>query len=686
MAQDNSFKGSKEDLEIFLAEALEFLANTEENLVELEKTPSDTQLVQEIFRAMHTIKGGAATLGFESCVQVTHTMESILDQVRSGERDVTRDLINVLFMTLDWLKAWAESVSTGSTPPSNQEVLEEARRFHATGDTQKQQEQEETGKGTSETGLNVELADVPSYILKVEFSSDAPLLSVRCFQVLTLLDEVCDVLGSDPSLDDIENDKASNVLVVYLGKECNKDDVLKVVNSIQDLKKVSFQEYSENMSDKSPGEMKKVPQPSAQSPGAKDNEGLKQMADAAGQQQSAAGTGSVRRTQLGRTVRVDVALLDFLLNMVGELVIDRTRLSQIASRLSRTRENASIGNEIAALASHLQRTSQELQEGIMRARLLPLKNIFMKFPRMIRDLSDKCGKKVDLVVEGEDTELDRTVLEAVDDPLIHILRNAVDHGIEPPSERVAKGKPETGRVSLKAWHEENQVLIRVEDDGAGIDLDKVKKSAVKKGLFTEEQLARLSEREILEIIFMPGFSTTEKPTEVSGRGVGLDVVRSNLERINGQVEIKTWPSKGTWVTLRLPLTLAIMRALLVESSGLIYAIPTFSVEEVVALKPQDKRSIHGKPAMVVRDKVFPLFSLSEVLWPGLDHKDSSDTFALLTRAGDEPVALGVHDLLGEEEIVVKEMGRILSRLKGIAGATILAQGDPAVILDVNRLL
>ena len=382
---------------------------------------------------------------------------------------------------------------------------------------------------------------------------------------------------------------------------------------------------------------------------------------------------------------MDVGLLDFLMNMIGELVIDRTRLSQIATQLMRNPETAAVGSEISSLAAHLQRTSSELQEGIMQARLLPVKSIFSKFPRMMRDLSLRCGKQLDFEIQGENTELDRTVLEAIDDPLIHILRNSVDHGIELPEERVAAGKPPRGRVILSAVHEENQVVVRVEDDGAGIDAEQVKRSAVKKGLISEEAAQKLSEKEALELIFMPGFSTSDVATEVSGRGVGMDVVRANLEKVNGQIEVRTKLGEGTVVTLRLPLTLAIMRALLVRCREEVYAIPTSSVEEVLAMEDVTVGSVQGRPAMNVRGRVIPLISLEgalkDDLWSDCEHR-----YALLTRASDQPLALGVDGLIGEEEIVVKEMGHMLSRLKGIAGATILAQGDPAVILDVNRVV
>lgn len=659
MDQSNNHGIPKEDLNLFLTEAVELLDNTEANLLELEKSPGDSSIVNEIFRAMHTIKGGAGMLQLSAGVEVTHAMETILDQVRSGQKKVTSGLIDVLFAVLDWLRAWTTALQSNAPEPNPEDIKVRIGRLDRTenaknlssgqdrplDDMDRLKDLQNIADQERAKGKNV-------VVLSVRFASNAPLLSVRLFQVLTLVSETCDVLGSTPTQEEIERDKVSDRLEIVLALNGDARDVEALVKSVQDVIEARIRSFE-----------------SPTRPEASQNDG------------------SVRKTSLGKTIRVDVSLLDFLMNMVGELVIDRTRLSQIAARLTRDERTLAIGSEIAALASHLQRTSAELQEGIMRARLLPLRNIFGKFPRMVRDLASKCGKEVLLEVSGEDTELDRTVLEAIDDPLIHILRNAVDHGIEMPEQRERAGKPAVGKITLSAWHEENQVLVRVTDDGGGIDIEKVKRVAVKKGLKTQAEVDKMSEKEACELIFLPGFSTADVATEVSGRGVGMDVVRSNLERINGQVEVRTMPGQGTEVTLRLPLTLAIMRALLVRAGKSVYAVPTSSVTEVILLKGQKTGRVKGKTVLSVRDRVMPLVSLEGVLRDGIwDDAVLTKKYAVLTRNDEEPLALAVDELIGEEEIVVKEMGRLLSRLRGVAGATILAEGDPAVILDVNRLL
>lgn len=668
MPDKNEASEYTQDLELLLTEISDLLLATEVNLVELEKAPADISLIQEVFRVMHTIKGGAATMGLQEAVEVTHRMETILDGVRSGTRALTKPVMDTLFSVLDWLKEWRLAISGGDSHPSTASIIS---IIESLGESMAVAENPST-QATSESHIPEDLLRKIDAAIQqgknvfkavVRFKADAPLLSVRCFQIVTNIEETAEIVGSVPSMQEIENDQVKDVLEVYFLSDTGGEDVGAVARSNQDVMDVAVGKY-QTMSLKS-----------AEAARGKDTKDTKDTGEGP----------AVKRSELGKTVRVDVRLLDFLMNMVGELVIDRTRLSQIATELMKAGETSGIGNDVSSLASHLQRTSTELQEGIMRARLLPVKSIFSKFPRMMRDLSARCGKQIDFEMVGEATEIDRTVLEAIDDPLIHVLRNAVDHGIEMPDERIAKGKGSKGWVKLSAWHEENQVLVRVEDDGAGIDAEKVRKSAIRKGLITEEQSLKMPEKEAVEMIFLPGFSTVEKATEVSGRGVGMDVVRSNLERVNGQIEVKTKVGSGTQVTLRLPLTLAIMRALLVRCGESVFAVPTSSVEEVFSMSGFAIGSIQGKPAINVRGRVVPLISLEGALRDSM-WSLNGQKYALLTRTNEQPLALGVDDLIGEEEIVVKEMGHLLSRLKGIAGATILAQGDPAVILDINRVI
>ncbi len=646
------------DLELLFTEVDEILANTEQNLLALEKSPSDPVLIQEVFRAMHTLKGGAATLGLHEAVEVTHAMEAMLDGVRSGDTDVTKAVIDALFLAMDWLRNWRAAVSSGTVIPDPNSLLAGLAASESPDDSG--EEKSATSPKSASSDIDVLFAHLDQiasegravHVLTVTFRTDAPLLSVRCFQALSLVGEVAEVAGSSPSMDDIENDLAAEVLRLYIVGDADANEAKKVAATVPDVSDVSMRPYTAS---------------SVQPKAAQDGSPIR-----------------VERTNLGKTVRVDVSLLDLMMNMVGELVIDRTRLSQIASQLSNSGDSAVVGNELTSLASRLQRTGSQLQEGLMRARLLPLKSIAGKFPRMIRDLSLGCGKEVAFTMSGEGTEMDRTVLEAIDDPLIHLLRNAVDHGIEPPEQRVKAGKPRCGTVACSAWHEDNQILIRISDDGGGINGEKVRLSAVKKGLIADDASQKLSMAELVDLIFLPGFSTATVTTEVSGRGVGMDVVRANLERVNGQIEVKSELGEGTQFTLRLPLTLSIMRALLIRCGQATYAVSTSSVDEVFSLKGLKVGTVHGKPAMNLRGRVVPVISLAGVL-KGNSWERNGSGYILLTRTHDRPLALAVDDLLGEEEIVVKELKAPLSRIRGIAGATILAEGEPAVILDVNRI-
>lgn len=628
-----------DDLKVFLVEVSELLDCVEENLVALERSPADDALISELFRAMHTIKGNAATLGLEDGVKVTHMMESVLDEIRSGARKVTPEIVDTMFAALDWLGEWKNALASGGHGPFVS--------GHAVHQLQNASQAEE---GSLPDFLSQAISPsqgdgISMHVMTVRFRSDAPLLSARCFQAIALIGEVVDVLGSAPSVDEIEFGRVHDTLEIYVNAGEDLVEAAEVARTVQDVTGVSIERY------------------------------LPMACD----------SGKRSRSALGRTVRVDVSLLDFLMDMVGELVIDRTRLTQIASGLLANGDTLGLGSEIRSLAAHLQRTSAELQEGIMQARLLPLRSIFSKFPRMMRDLAQKCGKEIRFEVTGETTELDRTVLEAIDDPLIHILRNAVDHGIEHPDERVAKGKARSGKVILSAWHEENQAVIMVSDDGAGLDPERLRRAAVARGFLTGEAASNLSHQEVLNLLFAPGFSTAPAASDVSGRGVGLDVVRANLESVNGKIEISGKPGLGTEVKLRLPLTLAIMRALFVRCSQSVYAVPTSSVEEVFSLRDFAVHTIKGKPAVNFRGRVIPLISLEGALYGSI--RDMSEhRYALLTTTANRSLAIGVDELVGEEEIVVKSMGSLLSRIKGVSGATILAQGDPAVILDVQRLI
>ncbi|MCR4397919.1 MAG: chemotaxis protein CheA, partial [Firmicutes bacterium] len=377
-------------------------------------------------------------------------------------------------------------------------------------------------------------------------------------------------------------------------------------------------------------------------------------------------------------------VLDSLMNLIGELIVDRTRLVQVTSTIHELKDIEEFEKNLGGISARIARISTQLQEGIMRARLVPIQNLVRKYPRMVRDLASASGKEVNLVIEGEQTELDRSVIEAIDDPLIHILRNAVDHGIEAPQDRARLGKPRAGLVRLTASHQENQVVIVIEDDGMGIDADGLRAAAVSKGFLSEDSARRLSDEQVLELIFLPGFSTKREINEVSGRGVGMDVVRTNLKRINGTVDVKTKVGRGTRFTMRLPLTLAIIQALLVRAGENVYALPLSTVSEAVKIEPELLSTVRGKPVIRVRDRVFPLVDLDSMFFPSGD-KFIRQYAVIAVNSGPE-VAIAVDGLLGQQEVVVKNLGKFFGTVRGISGATILGDGSLALIVDVSRLV
>ena len=386
------------------------------------------------------------------------------------------------------------------------------------------------------------------------------------------------------------------------------------------------------------------------------------------------------------TVRTSVERLDSLMNLIGELITDRNHLNQIRNRLQMEQGGLDAMESLSETVNHLGRITDQLQEEVMRIRMLPVSNVFHKFPRLIRDLAQKTGKRIDLVIEGEDTELDRSVIDMINDPLIHILRNAVDHGIETPAERSAAGKPERGRILLTARHEQGHIVITVEDDGKGIDADRLRKSAVRKGLLSEDEVNALPDDKAIELIFLSGFSTAASVTDISGRGVGMDIVRSNIQRINGNVQVETHPGIGTQFSIVLPLTLAIVPTLLVKAIDTVFAIPLVMVAETLRLAKHEIRSIRGEPVTVLRDKVLPLVSMAEVFGLGEARDERKFSYVVVVQTGKQRVGLVVDALMGEEEVVVKTLGALVGEIPGVSSGAILGDGKIALIVDVPGLL
>lgn len=674
--------GSPEEIKIFLDEVDEHLQVLEEDLLKIEREGKNSELIQEIFRAAHTLKGSSATIGHLRMTHVTHAMENVLDKIRKDQVDITSELIDLLFEALDCLRGLKEEAVAGAVSDLNIEdivaKLQQAAQVESGQEGDKEKVEERIADEKLENLKEEEITKVKEAISKtggtplrvmIKFDSNCEMLSVRAYITLTTLGDLGLVVRSTPSEEEIEKDNVSESLEVILVSNKNKNEIASVVKDLPDVVNVEITALEvEKVENTESGKTEEAKADKEKSGGGKNNK----------EGRGRAGT--------GRTVRVDVELLDNLMNLVGELVIDRTRLMKIWSLLEMNGQMEEIAQDLGRTSIHIGRVTSQLQEQIMKARMLPVESLFSKFPRLVRDLARKMGKEVEFIMEGQETELDRSIIEEIGDPLIHLLRNAVDHGIEPPEERVRVGKDRKGTVLLKAAHEENYIVITVKDDGRGIDPEKIRNIAVQKKLISPEHAQRMSEKDLVNLIFMPGLSTAQEVTDVSGRGVGMDVVKNNIEKINGSIEIFSKLGKGTEFRIKLPLTLAIIRALLVGYGNNVYAIPLNSVVETLRLNREAVEKVNNQDVVVVRGKVLRLLNLANAFKLKFSPGEKEKIFVVVANAGGEQFGIKVDYLIGEQEIVIKSLGNYMGDLPGISGATVLGDGSVALILDVPSLV
>lgn len=681
---------SSEELKIFLEEVEEHFQTLEEDLIRLEKEEEfNEELMQEIFRASHTLKGSSATLGHHRMAELTHSMENVFDKLRKNQLTVKSELVDTLFECLDCLRILRDEIindeesdlqlqgildKLGSIQTGLDQSIENRSTDTVSDDTPSETDLELTWdeKDAVHRALEQELKPV---LVKIKFDVEPEMLAVRSFVTLMALGEAGEVVKSNPSADEIEKEQVGDLLTVLILTAGELQDVEKQVMELPNISKFAVQLYSNDFI-------------SQQSVGSSEFESREKVVDsvasAPAKTTSAGKNSNVKSTN--RTVRVDVELLDNLMNLVGELVIDRTRLFQILGTLEVHNEVDEVSQDLGRTSVHIARVTTQLQEQIMKARMLPVENLFNKFPRMVRDLSQKAGKELNFVMTGQETELDRSIIEEIGDPLIHLLRNAVDHGLELPEERIQAGKDPVGQLRLQASHEENHIIITIKDDGRGIDSEKVKQSAVRKGLISDEQAKRITEKEAVNLIFMSGLSTVSKVTDVSGRGVGMDVVRNNIEKINGAIEINSVIGKGTEFKIKLPLTLAIIRALLVSIGKSVFAIPLSTVTETIRIQKTQIEYINNQEVIVVRGRVLPLVKMSRVFSSDFPERENEKIFVVIVNLAGQQVGLVVDSLVGEQEIVIKSLGKYIGDVQGISGATILGDGNVALIVDVPNLV
>jgi two-component system chemotaxis sensor kinase CheA len=700
------FDATDSDLTLFLEEAAEHLRTLSDGLLRLERDASDPQLIQAMFRAAHTLKGSSATIGHERMARLTHAMESVLDAIRKGALPVSPALIDTLLAGVDALNGLNEEVVTREVSDVDVDLL--VARLHALivpaaggnpipgGTTQasaSRASRRNSGTRAARAAGKAEAeAEGTVYTVEVAIDPRSDWPAVRAYQALMELAALGTVLRSWPSEEELQSGQSGHRLRAVVTTTRDMATLQAAAAGVSEVLSVTVHPAPiadeaapatavPDMSLAVTGALE-APEEETRPIGVSRRDPTDQREDQRERERGKAGVGT-------RMVRVDIGRLDEMMNLVGELVIDRGRLAQVLRELSGRLSGDPALDSLAEIAQHLGRVSDDLQEQVMLARLLPIENVFNRFPRMVRDLARKSGKQVRFIVEGEQTGLDRSVIDEIGDPLLHLLRNAVDHGVEPPAERRAAGKSPEATVRLAARHEENHIVIEVADDGRGIDPRRVRESAVRKGLLSPEAAARLSDEEAINLIFAPGFSTAERVTDVSGRGVGMDVVRTNIEKIGGSVRVQTQVGAGTTFVITLPLTLAIIRALLVRVGEAVFTIPLSSVQETLRVRTDAIRTVHQREVVLIRGQALPLVRLADLFGGrgrSAEPAASDGRYVVVVRSGRTELGLVVDRLIGEQEVVIKSIGGVLGEVDGIAGATILGDGRVSMIVDVPKVV
>ncbi|MGQ9674946.1 MAG: chemotaxis protein CheW [Chloroflexota bacterium] len=678
-----------EDLRVFLEEAYEQLQLLDTDLVALEKTGPQPELVQEVFRVAHTLKGSSASIGHTRMAELTHAMESALDGVRQGVIAVTAELTDLLLESLDALRLLTDEVATLTVSDIDISALG-SRLLNLAGEGRASRGSEDVLEGRLSARQSECLYDHQAmgsnvYRVTVELDAAAALPGVRCLQILLELSALAEVIHSTPEQTELESGKESYRLEALCATKVDADALQSALSSIIDVVRVRVTPYEP---EDGGAEDERVIDRGPQAIGLSVDRRITNLGRGArGQSPEELQCLTARSAQQSKTVRIDVERLDNLMNLVGELVLDNTRLAQIANQLRLSHSDEGLVERLGELSSHLTRLTDELQQEVMKSRMQPVESVFAKFPRMVRNLARKADKQVELIVQGQETEVDRSVIEEIGDPLIHLLRNAVDHGIETAEERRARGKPPQGTIRLSAFHQENHIVLTVEDDGRGIDPNRIRVSAAEKGLLTAEAAERLNDREALELIFAPGFSTVDRVSEMSGRGVGMDIVRTNIEHLNGSVSVETVVGQGSKFTIKLPLTLAIVRSLLVSVSDAVYAIPLVFVTETTRLDTDQIRTVRTREAMQFRGQVLPLMRLRDLFSISPNGRgDVERAYVVVIKHAGRQVGLVVDRLIGEQEVVIKSLSRLMGDVKGISGAAILGDGRVGLIIDASALV
>ncbi|PLR97258.1 chemotaxis protein CheA [Bacillus sp. T33-2] len=670
-------------LEVFIEESKEHLQSCNQHLLELEKNPADLSIVNEIFRSAHTLKGMSATMGYEDLASLTHQMENVLDAIRNNRLTVTAEILDVVFLAVDYLEEMVQSIASGGDGKKDVSDAVEKLKLIEKGESpsavqsnaeaaaavaDKKQFKNEYDefeltvlRQSKEQGFEV-------YELAISLREDCLLKAARVYMIFEVLEKTGEVIKSNPPVEQLEDEQFDQEFSITLVSKESADDIKSKVMKVSEVVKVEIQPVSLDG-------FSELDQPVQEAPSTP----VKEDKPDGQEEPPATETKTAAKSNGGnKTIRVNIERLDILMNLFEELVIDRGRLEQISRELN--------NGELHETVERMSRISGDLQNIILNMRMVPVETVFNRFPRMVRQLARDLNKKINLEIIGAETELDRTVIDEIGDPLVHLIRNSLDHGVETPAERKAKGKSEEGTVVLRAYHSGNHVFIEIEDDGAGISREKVISKAISKGILTRQAADALTDNQVFDLIMASGFSTAEKISDISGRGVGLDVVKNTIESLGGTISIDSTENQGTVFSIQLPLTLSIISVMLVEIEKEKFAIPLSSIIETAIVKDEDILSAHNQKVIDFRGRVVPLLFLKDIFEvPSAGNQDNFHS-VIIVRKGEKMAGLVVDSFIGQQEVVLKSLGNYLTNVFAISGATILGDGQVALIVDCNALI
>jgi two-component system, chemotaxis family, sensor kinase CheA len=675
-------------LEVFIEESKEHLQSCNDHLLELEKNPNDMTIINEIFRSAHTLKGMSATMGYDDLAKLTHQMENVLDAIRHEIISVSPELLDVVFLAVDDLEAMVQSIASGGDGKRDVSKVVDMLKTIETGKKPNViNGQKEVAAAVAESIIEKKIVydefertvieqsneqGFHTYEMTISLRSDCLLKAARVYMIFEVLEKIGEVIKSTPPVEQLEEEQFDQEFTVTLLSKEESSDIEKKVMKVSEVERVGVLSLSPtdlNSESQSRSQQSKTVE-------LEPSENEVALVDPAisSKQNKNQATGKAA----SKTIRVNIERLDILLNLFEELVIDRGRLEQISSELN--------NQELQETVDRMSRVTGDLQNIILNMRMVPIETVFNRFPRMVRQLARDLQKKVNLEIIGAETELDRTVIDEIGDPLVHLIRNSLDHGIEMPDLRKTNGKTEEGTVVLKAYHSGNHVFIEIEDDGAGISREKVLKKALKSGIVTEQIASTLSDKQVYELIFASGFSTADQISNISGRGVGLDVVKNTIENLGGNVSVDSIEGKGSLFSIQLPLTLSIISVMLVEIQREKYAVPLSSIIETAIIKKEDILNAHNQKVIDFRGKIVPLLFLKDLFKVPIYEEANEYLSVVIVRKGEKMAALVVDSFVGQQEVVLKPFGNYLPNIFAIPGATILGDGQVALIVDCNALL